>query len=47
MRGLPQPPPERTRDFRGSALRLVRRLTPQRTLTAAVIGLGVAGIALG
>ncbi|MGE2717455.1 ABC transporter ATP-binding protein [Mycolicibacterium litorale] len=47
MRGLPQAPPERTRDFKGSALRLVRRLTPQRTLTAAVIGLGVAGIALG
>jgi ATP-binding cassette subfamily B protein len=47
MRGLPQAPAERTRDFKGSALRLVRRLTPQRGLTAAVIGLGVAGIALG
>lgn len=47
MRGLPQAPAERTRDFKGSALRLVRRLTPQRTLTASVIGLGVAGIALG
>ncbi len=47
MRGLLQAPAERTRDFKGSALRLVRRLTPQRTLTAAVIGLGVVGIALG
>ncbi|KUI30944.1 ABC transporter ATP-binding protein [Mycobacterium sp. IS-1742] len=47
MRGLPQAPAERTRDFKGSALRLVRRLTPQRTLTATVIALGVAGIALG
>ena len=47
MRGLRQAPAERTRDFKGSALRLVRRLTPQRTLTASVIGLGVAGIALG
>lgn len=47
MRGLPQAPAERTRDFRGSAVRLVRRLTPQRALTAAVIGLGVVGIALG
>ncbi|KUI33318.1 ABC transporter ATP-binding protein [Mycobacterium sp. GA-2829] len=47
MRGLPQPPPERTRDFKGSAVRLIRRLTPQRTLTATVIGLGIAGIALG
>jgi ATP-binding cassette subfamily B protein len=47
MRGLPQAPAERTRDFKGSAVRLVRRLTPQRTLTAAVIGLGVVGIALG
>jgi ABC-type multidrug transport system fused ATPase/permease subunit len=47
MRGLPQAPVERTRDFKGSAVRLVRRLTPHRTLTATVIGLGVAGIALG
>ncbi|MDY6872029.1 MAG: ABC transporter ATP-binding protein [Actinomycetota bacterium] len=47
MRALPQAPAERTRDFKGSALRLVRRLTPQRTHTASVIGLGVAGIALG
>ncbi|TFV57544.1 ABC transporter ATP-binding protein [Mycobacterium sp. PS03-16] len=47
LRGLPQAPAERTRDFRGSALRLVKRLTPQRGLTALVIALGVAGIALG
>lgn len=47
MRGLPQAPAERTRDFKGSAVRLVRRLTPQRTLTATVIALGIVGIALG
>ncbi|MCV7268449.1 ABC transporter ATP-binding protein [Mycolicibacterium doricum] len=47
MRGLLQAPAERTRDFKGSAFRLVRRLVPQRTLTTAVIGLGVVGIALG
>nr|WP_308195025.1 ABC transporter ATP-binding protein [Mycolicibacterium sp. F2034L] len=45
--GLPQAPAERTRDFRGSAIRLVKRLTPQRTLTAVVILLGVGGIAIG
>jgi ATP-binding cassette subfamily B protein len=47
LRGLPQAPAERTRDFTGSALRLVKRLTPQRTLTALVISLGVVGIAIG
>ncbi|WP_422745699.1 ABC transporter ATP-binding protein [Mycobacterium sp. WMMD1722] len=47
FRGLQQRPPERTRDFKGSAIRLVKRLTPQRTLTAVVILLGVAGIAIG
>jgi ATP-binding cassette, subfamily B, fatty acid transporter len=46
MRLMPAPV-ERTRDFRGSAIRLVRRLTPQRTLTATVILLGIAGIAIG
>lgn len=40
-------PTEHSRDFTGSALRLVRRLVPQRGLTALVILLGVAGIAIG
>lgn len=40
-------PTEHSRDFTGSALRLVRRLLPQRGLTALVILLGVAGIAIG
>lgn len=44
---LPQAPPERTRDFKGSALRLVKRLLPQRTLAITVILLGIAGIAIG
>ena len=42
-----QAPAERTRDFRGSAVRLVKRLTPQRGLAALVILLGVGGIAIG
>lgn len=46
MRAM-QLPPERTRDFRGTAVRLVKRLTPQRVTTAAVLLLGVAGIAIG
>ncbi|TMS51308.1 ABC transporter ATP-binding protein [Mycobacterium sp. DBP42] len=45
--GTPVAPAERTRDFRGSALRLLRRLIPQRGLAISVILLGVAGIALG
>ncbi|MCX2715034.1 ABC transporter ATP-binding protein [Mycolicibacterium sp. J2] len=47
MRGMPQPPAARSRDFRGSAIRLVKRLTPQRGLALAVIALGVVGIAIG
>jgi ATP-binding cassette subfamily B protein len=47
LRAALQAPAERTRDFRGSAVRLVRRLTPQRGLAALVIGLGIGGIALG
>jgi ATP-binding cassette subfamily B protein len=47
MRGAVQAPVERSRDFRGTAIRLVKRLTPQRGLTAAVIGLGIGGIAIG
>ena len=42
-----EPPQVRSRDFTGSALRLLRRLTPQRGLTIAVILLGVGGIAVG
>jgi ABC-type multidrug transport system fused ATPase/permease subunit len=40
-------PPERTRDFSGSAVRLVKRLTPQRGMTVAVIILSILGIAIG
>ncbi|WP_304113845.1 ABC transporter ATP-binding protein [Mycolicibacterium bacteremicum] len=42
-----EPPVTRSRDFTGSAIRLVRRLTPQRGLTATVIALAVGGIAIG
>ena len=42
-----EPPQVRSRDFKGSALRLLKRLTPQRGLTIAVILLGVGGIAVG
>jgi ATP-binding cassette, subfamily B, fatty acid transporter len=44
---LQQAPAERSRDFRATVLRLLRRLTPARGLTAAVIALSVLGIALG
>jgi ATP-binding cassette, subfamily B, fatty acid transporter len=47
IRGMVQAPTERSRDFKGSAIRLVKRLTPQRGPTAAVLALGVAGIAVG
>lgn len=46
MRGM-EPPVTRSRDFTGSAIRLVRRLTPQRGLTATVIALAIGGIAIG
>ena len=42
-----QAPAERSRDFKGAAIRLVKCLTPQRGPTTAVILLGVAGIAIG
>ena len=45
--GTPAEPVERTRDFRGSALRLLRLLIPQRGLAISVVLLGVAGIAIG
>ncbi len=50
MRGarrLQQVPDESSRDFRGTIIRLIGRLTPQRGLTAAVITLGAIGIAIG
>ncbi len=47
MRGGAAAPTERTRDFKGSAVRLVKRLTPQRAMTVTVLLLGVAGIAIG
>ncbi|MGP4054426.1 ABC transporter ATP-binding protein [Mycobacterium sp. 4D054] len=42
-----EPPQTRSRDFKGSALRLLRRLTPHRRLTVAVMLLGIGGIAVG
>ncbi|HEX2212757.1 MAG TPA: ABC transporter ATP-binding protein [Mycobacterium sp.] len=47
IRGVVQAPTERSRDFTGSVVRLVKRLTPQRGLAAAVVLLGVGGIAVG
>ncbi|MGE2723121.1 ABC transporter ATP-binding protein [Mycolicibacterium pulveris] len=46
IRGVVQAPTERSRDFTGSAIRLVKRLTPQRILATTVILLGVGGIAI-
>ncbi|AMC50037.1 drug ABC transporter ATP-binding protein [Mycobacterium tuberculosis variant bovis BCG] len=37
----------RSRDFWGSAARLVKRLAPQRRLSIAVITLGIAGTTIG
>jgi ABC-type multidrug transport system fused ATPase/permease subunit len=45
--GGAEPPAIRSKDFKGSALRLVKRLTPQRTLTVTVLLLGIGGIAIG
>ncbi len=47
IRGMAEPPKARSRDFRGSAIRLLKRLAPQRRLTALVIALAVGGIAIG
>jgi ATP-binding cassette, subfamily B, fatty acid transporter len=47
MRDVIQDPAERSREFRDTAIRLVKRLTPQRGLAATVIGLGIGGIAIG
>lgn len=46
IRGVVQAPTERSRDFTGSAVRLVKRLTPHRALATTVILLGVGGIAV-
>ena len=46
--GSPVPPPAaRSRDFWGSAARLVKQLAPQRRLSIAVITLGITGTAIG
>jgi len=45
--GASEPPGTRSRDFRVTAVRLVKRLTPQRALTVTVLLLGIAGIAIG
>ncbi|MGV0990909.1 MAG: ABC transporter ATP-binding protein [Mycobacterium sp.] len=43
---MSDPAQARSRDFKGSAMRLLRRLTPQRWPTIAVIALAVGGIVL-
>ncbi|MGZ8814989.1 MAG: ABC transporter ATP-binding protein [Mycobacterium sp.] len=47
IRGAVQAPTERSRDFKGSAIRLVKQLTPQRALATTVVLLGIGGIAIG
>jgi len=47
VRATMERPTERSRDFKGSATRLLKRLTPQRGMTLAVVLLGIAGIAIG
>jgi ATP-binding cassette subfamily B protein len=47
MRGAMQAPAERSRDFRGSVIRLIKRLGPQRRLSAAVLLLSTGGIGIG
>ena len=43
----PQYPNQRSRDFTGSAVRLVKRLAPQRRTAIAVMVLGIAGTVIG
>jgi ABC-type multidrug transport system fused ATPase/permease subunit len=45
--GVVQTPAQRSRDFRGAAIRLVKRLAPQRRLGVAAITLGISGTAIG
>jgi ABC-type multidrug transport system fused ATPase/permease subunit len=47
LRAVVRSPAERSRDFKGSAFRLVKRLAPQRGTAVAVIALGVGGTAIG
>ncbi|UNB54407.1 ABC transporter ATP-binding protein [Mycolicibacterium sp. YH-1] len=47
MRSVLTTPNEPTRDFRGTAVRLLKRLTPQRGLTLTVLSLGAVGVAIG
>ncbi|MGO9655896.1 ABC transporter ATP-binding protein [Mycobacterium sp.] len=47
MPRAPEYPSQRSRDFRGSAVRLVKRLAPQRRTAVAVMVLGIAGTAIG
>ena len=44
--GVIQAPTERPREFRGTAIRLLKLLTPQGGMVAAVITLGISGIAI-
>ncbi|MDA2894874.1 ABC transporter ATP-binding protein [Mycolicibacterium sp. BiH015] len=44
---MAEPPQVRSRDFRGSAIRLLKRLMPQRAMAIAVMVLGIGGIAIG
>jgi ABC-type multidrug transport system fused ATPase/permease subunit len=46
-RGAAPAPAARSRDFWGSAIRLVKQLAPQRRLSIAVIALGITGTAIG
>jgi ATP-binding cassette, subfamily B, fatty acid transporter len=46
-RGVGPAPAERSRDFMGTAVRLMKRLAPQRGPVIAVIALGVVGTAIG
>ncbi len=46
-RGAAPAPAARSRDFWGSATRLVKQLAPQRGLSIAVIALGITGTAIG
>ena len=47
IRGVIRAPVERSRDFKGTVIRLIGRLAPQRGLAAAVIALGVSGTGIG
>lgn len=47
VRGAVQAPTQRSRDFKGSAIRMIKRLAPQRVPAATVIVLGISGTAIG